>query len=93
MRYCRERKSWQAYTPQLCIGLMRIFRSTYSLSLWWWVVNRLYYLSISPDLYPSAAEGINTLGRPGNQDAWLRVVLEKPFGRVGYFLLYIYTNP
>jgi len=44
---------------------------------------RLYYLAISPHLYPSSAQGIHHHGRPAG-DAWLRVVLEKPFGRVGW---------
>jgi glucose-6-phosphate 1-dehydrogenase len=43
--------------------------------------NRLYYLSVSPVLYP---ELITRLGEAGmNQDAsgWKRVIIEKPFGR------------
>ncbi len=52
---------------------------------------RLVYLSISPDLYPSVAKSVAEHLRPSsssnsssspNDDAWLRVVFEKPFGRV-----------
>ena len=43
---------------------------------------RLVYLSISPDLYPSVAKTVAEHLRPVGKDAWLRVVFEKPFGRV-----------
>jgi len=54
---------------------------------------RLVYLSISPDLYPSVAKSVaehlrpsssssNSSSSPNDDDAWLRVVFEKPFGRV-----------
>ena len=47
---------------------------------------RLFYLSISPDFYPSTAASIASYARPkiSNKDIdvpWLRVVFEKPFGR------------
>ncbi|CAM9434664.1 unnamed protein product, partial [Heterosigma akashiwo] len=49
-------------------------------------LGRIYYLSISPDFYQGAAEAISSFGRPVGSSAtsaapWLRVVLEKPFGR------------
>lgn len=45
--------------------------------------NRLVYLSISPDLYPSVAKAVAEHLRPSAEGgAWLRVVFEKPFGRV-----------
>jgi glucose-6-phosphate 1-dehydrogenase len=40
------------------------------------------YLSISPDLYPSVAKSVAEHLRPSSPDTWLRVVFEKPFGRV-----------
>jgi glucose-6-phosphate 1-dehydrogenase len=40
------------------------------------------YLSISPDLYPSVAKAVAEHLRPSTEGAWLRVVFEKPFGRV-----------
>jgi glucose-6-phosphate 1-dehydrogenase len=46
--------------------------------------NRLFYLSTPPSLYPHI---VNRLGEAGFQrgaegtDAWVRVVIEKPFGR------------
>ena len=47
---------------------------------------RLFYLSISPDFYPSTAGSIASFARPkakneGIDQAWFRVVFEKPFGR------------
>lgn len=43
---------------------------------------RLFYLSISPDFYGWVAAAIDQHARP-QVPAWLRVVFEKPFGRVG----------
>ena len=40
---------------------------------------RLFYLAIPPSAYPDVCRNIDTLGRPSA--GWLRVVLEKPFGR------------
>ena len=40
---------------------------------------RLFYLSIPPKFYKSIAKSINDHSRP-KDIAWLRVVLEKPFG-------------
>src|SRR6185503_8965245 len=45
--------------------------------------NRLFYLSTPPSLYPHI---VNRLGEAGFQrgesaDAWVRIVIEKPFGR------------
>ena len=41
---------------------------------------RLFYLSIPPKFYKSIAKSINQHSRPKSDSAWLRVVLEKPFG-------------
>lgn len=69
------------------------------------VLHRLFYLSISPDLYASVAKYISSFARPPalsssswlyasvakyiasfagppSLSPWLRVVFEKPFGRV-----------
>jgi glucose-6-phosphate 1-dehydrogenase len=45
--------------------------------------NRLYYLSTPPDIYPVAIEQIRkaNLTRPANDKSWVRIVIEKPFGR------------
>ncbi len=47
---------------------------------------RLYYLAVSPDLYPTIATRLGEAGMsqdtPGNAaDSWRRLVIEKPFGR------------
>jgi glucose-6-phosphate 1-dehydrogenase len=57
-----------------------------------WTINhhvhasRLFYLSISPDFYGWVAAAIDQHARP-QLPAWLRVVFEKPFGRVGQVVL------
>lgn len=43
-------------------------------------VGRVFYLAVPPFVYPSIAEKINTHLRPISNSAWIRVVLEKPFG-------------
>lgn len=42
-------------------------------------IGRIFYLSVPPSAYGSIARHIHQHGRPGT-GAWLRVVLEKPFG-------------
>jgi hexose-6-phosphate dehydrogenase len=39
------------------------------------------YLSVSPDFYPQISEYVNKHVRPKSEGAWLRVIVEKPFGR------------
>jgi glucose-6-phosphate 1-dehydrogenase len=42
---------------------------------------RLYYLSVAPDLYVPIVEGLGAAGMTRNQgEAWRRLVIEKPFG-------------
>lgn len=41
---------------------------------------RLFYLSVPPKFFGSIAEYINQHLRPSNKNAWLRVIVEKPFG-------------
>jgi glucose-6-phosphate 1-dehydrogenase len=45
--------------------------------------NRLFYLSITPDLVESAVTGLQQAGliTPPHSKPWTRVVVEKPFGR------------
>jgi len=45
--------------------------------------SRLYYLSTPPSLYEtiSARLGAAGMAQPGSSDAWVRLVVEKPFGR------------
>lgn len=44
--------------------------------------NRLYYLATDPDYFPSVVERLAGSGQlpPGGGRAWVRVVVEKPFG-------------
>jgi glucose-6-phosphate 1-dehydrogenase len=44
--------------------------------------NRLFYMSLIPNLFPGAIEGIGKsgIGGRGYDRAWSRVVVEKPFG-------------
>ncbi|MFQ3593431.1 MAG: glucose-6-phosphate dehydrogenase [Gemmataceae bacterium] len=42
---------------------------------------RLYYLSVAPELYVPIVEGLGAAGMTRNQgEAWRRLVIEKPFG-------------
>ncbi len=44
--------------------------------------NRLYYLSVAPELYPSIISGLGKAGMSEeNGNGWRRVIIEKPFGR------------
>jgi glucose-6-phosphate 1-dehydrogenase len=45
--------------------------------------NRLFYLSTPPEVYPQIVEQLGRAGlaRPASPDAWVRIIIEKPFGR------------
>ena len=45
--------------------------------------NRLFYLSTPPEVYPEIIKqlGKACLSRPANPNSWVRVIIEKPFGR------------
>jgi len=45
--------------------------------------NRLYYLATPPDTFPIVVQGLAACGltRPAHDDAFVRIVIEKPFGR------------
>jgi len=45
--------------------------------------NRLFYLSTPPEVYPDIVEQIGRAGlsRPANANSWVRIIIEKPFGR------------
>jgi glucose-6-phosphate 1-dehydrogenase len=45
--------------------------------------NRLFYLSTPPEVYPHIVEqlGRANLARPSSADSWVRIIIEKPFGR------------
>lgn len=43
-------------------------------------VNRLFYLSIAPQLYGRAVQGLGVSGLAQEDGGWRRVVIEKPFG-------------
>jgi glucose-6-phosphate 1-dehydrogenase len=45
--------------------------------------NRLFYLSTPPEVYPDIVEQLGRAGlaRPGNPGSWVRIIIEKPFGR------------
>jgi glucose-6-phosphate 1-dehydrogenase len=42
--------------------------------------NRLYYLSVAPDLYPDIARRLGEAGLAREDGGWRRLVIEKPFG-------------
>ena len=42
--------------------------------------NRLFYLSIAPQLYESAIQNLGASGLAAEDTGWRRVVIEKPFG-------------
>ena len=45
--------------------------------------NRLFYLSTPPEVYPHIVEQLGKAGlaRPKDADSWVRIIIEKPFGR------------
>src|ERR1700681_3454623 len=45
--------------------------------------NRLFYLSTPPEVYPHIVEHLGKAGlaRPKSPDTWVRIIIEKPFGR------------
>ena len=45
--------------------------------------NRLFYLSTPPEVYPDIVEQLGRAGlsRPTSGDSWVRIIIEKPFGR------------
>jgi glucose-6-phosphate 1-dehydrogenase len=43
--------------------------------------NRLYYLSVAPELYPEIARQLGAAGMAREDGGWRRLVIEKPFGR------------
>ena len=45
--------------------------------------NRLFYLSTPPEVYPDIVEQLGRAGlaRPNTPNSWVRIIIEKPFGR------------
>jgi glucose-6-phosphate 1-dehydrogenase len=45
--------------------------------------NRLFYLSTPPEVYPDIVEQLGRAGlaRPSTPKSWVRIIIEKPFGR------------
>jgi glucose-6-phosphate 1-dehydrogenase len=45
--------------------------------------NRLFYLSTPPEVYPQIVEQLGRAGlaKPGTPNSWVRIIIEKPFGR------------
>ena len=45
--------------------------------------NRLFYLSTPPEVYPDIVEQLGRAGlaRPSSPSSWVRIIIEKPFGR------------
>src|ERR1700733_10075149 len=45
--------------------------------------NRLFYLSTPPEVYPHIVDQLGKAGlaKPKSPDAWVRIIIEKPFGR------------
>src|SRR2546425_3317050 len=45
--------------------------------------NRLFYLSTPPGVYPDIVEQLGRAGlaRPSSPNSWVRIIIEKPFGR------------
>ena len=45
--------------------------------------NRLFYLSTPPEVYPDIVEQLGRAGlaRPASPNSWVRIIIEKPFGR------------
>ncbi|HTZ75297.1 MAG TPA: glucose-6-phosphate dehydrogenase [Candidatus Aquilonibacter sp.] len=45
--------------------------------------NRLFYLATPPEVYPHVIEQLGNAGlaRPKSEKSWVRIIIEKPFGR------------
>lgn len=45
--------------------------------------NRLFYLSTPPEVYPDIVEQLGRAGlaKPSSPNSWVRIIIEKPFGR------------
>jgi glucose-6-phosphate 1-dehydrogenase len=45
--------------------------------------NRLFYLSTPPEVYPDIVEQLGRAGlaRPSSPNSWVRIIIEKPYGR------------
>jgi glucose-6-phosphate 1-dehydrogenase len=45
--------------------------------------NRLFYLSTPPEVYPQIVEQLGHAGlaKPSSPNSWVRIIIEKPFGR------------
>ena len=45
--------------------------------------NRLFYLSTPPEVYPDIVEQLGRAGlaKPAGPNSWVRIIIEKPFGR------------
>jgi glucose-6-phosphate 1-dehydrogenase len=45
--------------------------------------NRLFYLSTPPEVYPDIIRQLGKAGlaKPTNENSWVRIIIEKPFGR------------
>jgi glucose-6-phosphate 1-dehydrogenase len=45
--------------------------------------NRLYYLATPPEVYPLIIQQLKraSLNKPANEKSWVRIIIEKPFGR------------
>jgi glucose-6-phosphate 1-dehydrogenase len=45
--------------------------------------NRLFYLSTPPEVYPHIVEQLGRAGlaKPSSPNSWVRIIIEKPFGR------------
>jgi glucose-6-phosphate 1-dehydrogenase len=45
--------------------------------------NRLFYLSTPPEVYPKIVEQLGRAGlaKPSSPNSWVRIIIEKPFGR------------
>jgi glucose-6-phosphate 1-dehydrogenase len=45
--------------------------------------NRLFYISTPPEVYPDIVEQLGKAGlnKPASADSWVRIIIEKPFGR------------
>jgi glucose-6-phosphate 1-dehydrogenase len=42
--------------------------------------NRLYYLSVAPNLYPAIIQNLGGCNASGEGAGWCRIIIEKPFG-------------
>lgn len=80
--------TWDAFAPRLCYvsadtgkpeGMNELNEAVRALE--GGTTNRLYYLSVAPELYIPMVRNMGEQGMADESDGWRRIIVEKPFGK------------